>query len=83
MEGRMAEIDIPYGDEVVADTYAAIDALIAKHPSRAKQALEKPVLQGWFAGQVMKKFGGYGDFAGICQMVSERLEALRQAQEQG
>ncbi|ESZ60692.1 hypothetical protein X728_15300 [Mesorhizobium sp. L103C120A0] len=68
-----ATLEIPYADEVVAQTYTAIDALIAKHPDKAAQAFDKPVLQGWFAGKIMKQFGGYGDFAGICQMVAERL----------
>ena len=65
--------DIPYTDDVVARTYAAIDDLITKHPSKALQALEKSPLQGWFAAKIMKQFGGYGDYAGICHMVEDRL----------
>lgn len=69
--------EVPYANEVVARTYATIDALIDKYPDKARQALEKPTLQGWFAGKVMKAFYGYGDFGSICSMVSERLEASR------
>ena len=80
----MSELsDIPYADEVVARTNLAIDTLIIRNPDKARQALEKPSLQGWFAGEVMKEFGGLGDYSGICQMVSERLIALLRAKEVG
>lgn len=72
MSGKQCD-DIPYADEVVARTYAAIDRLLAKHPDKAKQAMEKPTLQGWFAGKIMKEFGGYGDYASIVGMVAQRL----------
>ncbi|MGN6773054.1 MAG: hypothetical protein ACTHJQ_24885 [Rhizobiaceae bacterium] len=68
--------DIPYAGEVVARTISAIDHLLDTHPDKAQQAIEKPVLQGWFAGKIMKQFGGYGDYADIVHMVGKRL-ALR------
>lgn len=65
--------DIPYAGEVVARTIAAIDHLLDTHPDKAIQAIEKPILQGWFAAKIMQQFGGYGDYSEVVRMVGERL----------
>ncbi len=70
--------EIPYADDVVSRTYAAIDDLIAKHRGKALQALEKSALQGWFAAKIMKQFGGYGDYASICLMVQDKLHERKE-----
>ena len=37
---------------------ATVMALVSENPIKAALAKEKPALQGWFVGQIMKRTGG-------------------------
>lgn len=63
-------------DWTAYDTDAAIDRLIAAHTEKARQAKERPTLQGWFAGKLMREFDGSGDYGSLCQQVAARLSRL-------
>src|SRR5208283_1553068 len=52
---------------------AAVDAVIAANPEKAKQAKAKPGMLGWFVGQVMKSTGGKANPQAVSDTLKRRL----------
>jgi aspartyl-tRNA(Asn)/glutamyl-tRNA(Gln) amidotransferase subunit B len=64
------------GLKQVTDTAAieaAVDEVIAANPDKARQALAKPNLAGWFVGQVMKATGGKANPQAVNEIVRAKL----------
>ena len=51
----------------------AVDAVIAANPDKARQAVAKPTMAGWFVGQVMKATGGKANPQAVNELVKAKL----------
>ena len=74
--GDPAAIVEERGMKQVTDTgaiEAAVDEVIAANADKAKQALEKPALAGWFVGQVMKATQGKANPQAVNALVKQKL----------
>jgi len=50
-----------------------VDDIVAKNPDKAEQAKAKPVLIGWFVGQVMKASGGKANPQAVNELLKSKL----------
>ena len=50
-----------------------VDDIIAKNPDKVEQAKTKPVLIGWFVGQVMKASGGKANPQAVNELLKTKL----------
>ena len=51
-----------------------VDEIIAANPDKAQQARAKPVLAGWFVGQVMKASGGKANPKAVNDLLKRKLD---------
>ncbi|MEC9431417.1 MAG: Asp-tRNA(Asn)/Glu-tRNA(Gln) amidotransferase subunit GatB [Pseudomonadota bacterium] len=74
--GDPAEIVEARGMKQVTDAGAieqAVADVIAANPEKARQAVEKPSMAGWFVGQVMKATGGKANPKAVNEIVRAKL----------
>ena len=50
-----------------------IDRVIAAHPDKVKQVIEKPKMMAWFVGQVMKATGGKANPQAVNAILKAKL----------
>ncbi|QGZ13994.1 aspartyl/glutamyl-tRNA(Asn/Gln) amidotransferase subunit B [Rhizobium phage RL38J1] len=56
-----------------SDLIYTINRLIVDNPDKTKLAKDKPMLAGWFIGQVMKEYGGKPDPTRVTTLVQRYL----------
>ena len=50
-----------------------VDEIIAKNPDKVEQAKAKPMMIGWFVGQVMKASGGKANPQAVNELLKHKL----------